>query len=125
MARKTRRSNAPEDLTAAGQVKAWRRSKEWTQEELEQRAGLAHNAISRIENSEVSPRLETLEKIASAMEISIEQLQFGSVGFAENGNAEREELETLLAHLSEMPRATRKKAIMLITELIGTLKGAG
>lgn len=47
-----------------------------SQSEIERRAGLAHNAISRIETGEVAPRLATLESVADALGISIEQLQF-------------------------------------------------
>src|SRR5690606_39170219 len=64
------------DKSLSKQVLEWRRSLGWTQGDLERKAGLAHNAISRIEQEEVSPRLETVEKIAAAMSISVEQLQY-------------------------------------------------
>lgn len=57
-------------------VRAWRVHQGLSQSEVERRAGLAHNAISRIETGEVGPRLATLERIADAMGMSIEQLQF-------------------------------------------------
>lgn len=62
----------------SAQIRAWRLHGKLTQAELQERACLAHNAISRIETGEVSPRLETLEKIAQVLEISIEELQFRS-----------------------------------------------
>ncbi len=57
-------------------VRAWRVDRGLSQSEIERRAGLAHNAISRIETGEVAPRLATLERIADVLGISIEQLQF-------------------------------------------------
>jgi transcriptional regulator with XRE-family HTH domain len=59
-------------------VRSWRLHLGLSQSEIERRAGLAHNALSRIETGEVAPRLATLERIADALDVSIEQLQFRS-----------------------------------------------
>jgi transcriptional regulator with XRE-family HTH domain len=62
-------------MSLADQVRVWRTTLNLSQGEIESRAGLAHNALSRIENGQVlSPRLETLQKIAEAMGIHVEQL---------------------------------------------------
>ena len=37
---------------------------------------MAHNTLSRIETGVVSPRLETLERLAAAMDVGLEELQF-------------------------------------------------
>ena len=58
------------------QVASWRRARGLTQTDLEARAGLAHNALSRIENDRVSPRLGSLERIARALDLTVEELQF-------------------------------------------------
>lgn len=58
------------------QIAAWRRARGVTQSRLESMAGLAHNALSRIENKQVSPRLATVERIAAALGVSVEELQF-------------------------------------------------
>lgn len=64
-------------LAALGdQVSGWRRARGLTQAELESRAGLSHNALSRIETGQVSPRLSNLEKIAGALDLTTEELQF-------------------------------------------------
>ncbi len=60
----------------ADQISGWRRNLGLTQSELESKAGLAHNALSRIETGQVSPRIETIEKIALALGMGIEELQF-------------------------------------------------
>src|SRR5262245_16971327 len=71
------------------QMRTWRNHSGLTQSQSEERAGLAHNAVSRIENLEVSPRLETVESLASAMSISVEQLQFGRPKFEISPRQER------------------------------------
>lgn len=58
------------------QVRSWRRAFAMTQAELEQAAGMSHNLVSRIECGIVSPRLDTLERLAKALNVSVEQLQF-------------------------------------------------
>ena len=61
----------------ADQVSMWRRSLGLTQAQLEEKAGLSHNAVSRIERGNHHPQLATIYKLAKAMGISTEQLQFG------------------------------------------------
>ena len=60
----------------AEQIRSWRLARKITQADLEQKAGLSHNAVSRIECGNVSPRIETIERVAHALDVSIEQLQF-------------------------------------------------
>ena len=60
------------------QIRQWRVARKVTQSELEQKAGLSHNTVSRIECGSVSPRIDTLDRIAQALEVSVEQLQFQS-----------------------------------------------
>lgn len=45
-----------------------------SQEEFAQKAGLSRNAIWKIETGKVSPTLETLEKIAFALEMNLKNL---------------------------------------------------
>jgi transcriptional regulator with XRE-family HTH domain len=66
----------PQLAELGDQIADWRRAKGFTQAQLESIAGLAHNALSRIENNQVSPRLTTIERIAAALGLSIEELQF-------------------------------------------------
>ena len=62
-------------VSLSEQVRLWRNAMNFSQGEIETKAGLAHNALSRIENGQVtSPRLDTLQKIADAMGIHVEQL---------------------------------------------------
>ncbi len=45
-----------------------------SQEEFADKAGLSRNAIWKIESGKVSPTLETLEKIASGLEMELVDL---------------------------------------------------
>ena len=67
---------ASDTVELGARVRAWRVYRGLSQSEIERRGGLAHNAVSRIEKGEDAPRLATLESIADALGINIEQLQF-------------------------------------------------
>lgn len=56
-------------------IKAWREYFGLTQSALAARAGLQQSALARLERSDSTPRKSTLEKLATAMELSVEQLQ--------------------------------------------------
>lgn len=92
------------------QLKAWRRYKSLRQEDLETLAELSHNTVSRIETGVVSPKLETLEKLAEAMEISIEQLQFRSPP-AVGRKTKEIELDELITRIQKLPKAKRDKLL--------------
>ena len=66
----------PHSPSLGEQVARWRRARGLTQAELESAAKLSHNAISRIETGQVSPRLVTLERITEALGLDFEELQF-------------------------------------------------
>ena len=60
----------------AENVRKWRLNLGFKQAQLEQKAGLSHNTLSRIENGVVSPRPDTLEKIAQVLELDLGVLMF-------------------------------------------------
>ncbi len=59
------------------QLKIWRKHSGLSQAALEEKAGLGHNTVSRIERGESSPTASTVNKIAKALRISYEQLIIG------------------------------------------------
>jgi transcriptional regulator with XRE-family HTH domain len=92
----------------AENIRAWRLHRKFTQGELEQRAGLSHNTISRIETDAVSPRLDTVKGIARALELSVEELQFGKPPLAvaeEAADYEVKKVASRLMSLKEEKRA--------------------
>lgn len=119
-----------EDLSTFGQslpsigeqVRLWRLAKGLTQADLEQKAGLSHNSVSRIECGSVSPRLGTLEQFAGAMHISVEQLQFQQpMRRLEETKSEYDgnnQIDVLIEKLSKVPEPKRSKLLRTFQDLI-------
>lgn len=84
------------------QIRQWRLVRKLTQAGLEQAAGLSHNAVSRIECGSVSPRIDTIERIAQALDISVEQLQFQH---PETNIAEAQSIYGADTHVTELVEA--------------------
>jgi transcriptional regulator with XRE-family HTH domain len=73
------RPESPEELLdyrrhVGDQVRAIRLAANCTQERLAGRAGLEKQAISQIENGHASPRLDTLWRIACALDVTVADL---------------------------------------------------
>ncbi|MEI6177444.1 MAG: helix-turn-helix transcriptional regulator [Verrucomicrobiota bacterium] len=113
------------EITLGNRVRTWRVHFNLTQGELEAKAGLAHNAVSRIEKEEVSPRLETVEKLAAAMAISIEQLQFGTPSralteeFDDDADAA---LNRLIKRLKRLPKKDALRAAGTIEAILDLME---
>jgi DNA-binding XRE family transcriptional regulator len=56
-------------------VKAWRTHLGLTQSEIAKKAGVTQAALSQMENTENTLRTATLEKLAKAMNLSVDQLK--------------------------------------------------
>jgi transcriptional regulator with XRE-family HTH domain len=125
MARKKIKSTESINQTLGAQLRSWRTYSGLRQRELEERAGLAHNAISRIEKGEVSPRLETIERLAQALDISVEEFQFRIPPANSRKDIRKDTQEWtqgLIERLDEMPQEVREpllKIIQSIIDLIG------
>jgi transcriptional regulator with XRE-family HTH domain len=65
-------------------IRNFRLQKSMSQGDIEKRTGLLRCYLSRVENGHTIPSLDTLAKIATAMEIPL--AQFFSSGSGENGN---------------------------------------
>ena len=121
----TARHSKQEEITLGSRVRVWRIHFNLTQGELEARAGLAHNAVSRIEKEEVSPRLETVEKLAGAMGVSIEQLQFGKpqqVVTAESRQDADAAVNQLIKRIKQLPRKDVLRAIGAIDAILDLME---
>ena len=62
-------------------LKAIRESKDMSQGDIERKTGLLRCYISRVENGHTVPAIETLEKMARAMDVDLYQIFYN----AENG----------------------------------------
>jgi DNA-binding XRE family transcriptional regulator len=56
-------------------IKAWRLYLNLTQKEVAEKAGITQAALSQMERTENTNRTKTLEKLATALGVSIEQLK--------------------------------------------------
>jgi transcriptional regulator with XRE-family HTH domain len=61
-------------MIIADRLKALRESKKMSQGDIERRTGLLRCYISRVENGHTVPAIETLEKLAHALEVPTYQL---------------------------------------------------
>jgi transcriptional regulator with XRE-family HTH domain len=61
-------------MRIAGRLRALREHKNLAQGDIEKRTGLLRCYISRVENGHTVPAIETLEKMARAMEVPLYQL---------------------------------------------------
>jgi transcriptional regulator with XRE-family HTH domain len=105
----------------AAQVRLWRRHLNFKQSDLEVKAGLSHNALSRIETGAVSPRLETLEGLAGAMGISIEELQFRKPVSAPAGEFPAD-IRPLLDDLERLPDDIRSELLSAFRTMVDLVK---
>jgi transcriptional regulator with XRE-family HTH domain len=111
------------------QIREWRLAKRLTQSDLEQKAGLSHNAISRIECGSVSPRLQTLLRISQSLEITIEQLQFQQpaqeIAEQQSHYGVDRRIEELVSSLERIPEPKRGELLNTFLNLIEIMKGEG
>ncbi|WP_034838127.1 helix-turn-helix domain-containing protein [Endozoicomonas numazuensis] len=56
-------------------ITAWRKYKKLSQEQLADKMGISQSAMAQIENRDSTPQLKTLERVAEALGIQVEQLQ--------------------------------------------------
>jgi transcriptional regulator with XRE-family HTH domain len=64
------------DMDIGQRLRSIREEKQLSQGDIEQRTGLLRCYISRVENGHTVPAIETLEKIARAMEIPLYELMY-------------------------------------------------
>lgn len=55
-------------------IAAWRKYKKLSQQELADRLGISQPAMAQIENPGAKPQRKTLQKVAAALGLSVEQL---------------------------------------------------
>lgn len=105
------------------QLRSWRVHKGLRQGELEERAGLSHNAVSRIENGKVSPKLETVERLAVSLGIGIEQLQFKIPPKGSNSHVLDADVQNLVKRLENITLNQRRGLIKTFSEILDLLEG--
>lgn len=61
-------------LKLGERVRAIRKARDWTLEEAARRAGLARSTLSKIENEQMSPTFDAVQKVARGLDIDVPQL---------------------------------------------------
>ncbi|MEM9046641.1 MAG: XRE family transcriptional regulator [Pseudomonadota bacterium] len=74
IARGEARQEAIPPLNLGERVRQLRQDREWTLEEAAKRAGLARSTLSKIENAQMSPTFDAVQKLAKGLGIDIPQL---------------------------------------------------
>jgi transcriptional regulator with XRE-family HTH domain len=110
------------DVALGQRLKAWRDFRGLTQAEVERRGGLAHNALSRIETGGVSPKLGTLERIAEALELNVEELHLRMPRDGSNMASDRAGIYQLKELIEALPREKQAGVIDAICRLIEQVK---
>lgn len=64
----------PAALNLGERVRTLRRARNWTLEEAAKRAGLARSTLSKIENAQMSPTFDAVQKLARGLGIDVPQL---------------------------------------------------
>lgn len=65
---------AIEPMKLGARVREIRRSRNWTLEEASKRTGLARSTLSKIENEQISPTFDAVQKLAAGLGIDVPQL---------------------------------------------------
>ena len=58
-------------------VKAHRLARGWSMRQLAERAGVSHNQINTVETGKISPLLDSVVRIAAALEVPLTELAYG------------------------------------------------
>ena len=94
---------------------------------MEQRSGLSHNTVSRIECGSVSPRIDTLDRIAQALDVSVEQLQFQQPALKIEETKPifevNKKIEDLIAALEQIPEPKRGNLLRTFMDLVRIAAG--
>ena len=67
-------TETPEPLRLGERVRALRKARNWTLEQAARQAGLARSTLSKIENEQMSPTFDAVQKLAKGLDISVPQL---------------------------------------------------
>lgn len=80
-----------------------RKEQGWTQAELGEKLGVHQSHVTRWENDRVRPREKTLDQIAEALDVTVEELLIGGQeALASSFNIEDPELVGMLADIPKL-----------------------
>jgi transcriptional regulator with XRE-family HTH domain len=121
-------------MVCSDRLRAIREQKDLSQGDIEKRTGLKRCYVSRVENGHTVPSIETLEKMARALEVPMYQLFYDGEArpeipaLPENGSPERDEwgssgesakfFQRLRQLLGRVSQADRKLILHMTFQLV-------
>ena len=87
-----------------------------TQIELANRLDMAPDALSRIENGYVAPRLNRIEEMAKVLECSVAEL------FREKNDSLRARADSIADIISPLPAEKQEEVISLVSHFVSILR---
>jgi transcriptional regulator with XRE-family HTH domain len=96
-------AGAVSEMNIGQSIRSYRLQKGMSQGDIEKRTGLLRCYLSRVENGHTIPSLDTLSKIATAMEISLSQF-FSDAGHSNGAKGLPQLSEDELRFLSQIRR---------------------
>ena len=98
-------------------IREQRKAKKYTLEQLAEKLDVSTTFIGQIERAKGIPSLETLVKIANALEVSVDSLLFGDLNPQSGNNYFVQEILTLTESYTSAERDLLLKNIEIINEL--------
>jgi len=92
----------------AQRVRFLRKEKKWTQEDLGEKSGLTYKFLGQMERGEVSPSLDSLDKVAKAFDLTVGEL------LTFERKREGKTKEELFQELSKAELEVVKKALQVL-----------
>jgi transcriptional regulator with XRE-family HTH domain len=117
---KTRTESTFDRVAFGAYLKATRRSQGLSQPELADRAGVAAQVISNLENGRSNPTVETIFQLAKGLALSPDDL-FGA-GVRGGAKSNRTELDRVIEILSRFNARETREAISIL-EAVERLRG--
>lgn len=105
------------ELPLGERLRYWRSRQSLTQAEIERRAGLAHNALSRIENGQVDPQFATVTRIAEALGMSFEELQQRPIAVPHTPETGAD-VNDIAARLKALPQKKRRQVTEAFLQIL-------
>jgi transcriptional regulator with XRE-family HTH domain len=112
VAMNTAKTTVPAAMNIGSTIRGYRLQKGMSQGDIEKRTGLLRCYLSRVENGHTVPSLETLQKIAGALELPLSQFfaeeqvkrDVSSIALSEDEIRFLTQVQRYSAHLSESDR---------------------
>lgn len=98
-------------------IRLLRLEKGLTQEQLEEKADLGTNYVYKLENQSTNIKVNTLEKVMTALDVDFEE--FFDISLVEQNS----DLSDLMVQIKELSSGQQDRVIKALSTLVGEIKG--